>query len=122
MAAIKGKDTKPEIAVRLMLDTLKVKYELHRLDLPGKPDIVLPRRKKIIFVHGCFWHVIAVATAGSSLHPTHPFGAISEGRTGCGMRESCRFAEERLDVFTVWECWTKSPAKLMERVASFLEV
>src|SRR5256885_10092951 len=57
MAAIKGKDTKPEIAVRLMLDTLNVKYELHRSDLPGKPDIVLRRRKKIIFVHGCFWHV-----------------------------------------------------------------
>ena len=56
MAAIKGKDTKPEIAVRSMLDALKVKYELYGSDLPGKPDIVLSRRKKIIFVHGCFWH------------------------------------------------------------------
>src|SRR6266478_2179508 len=56
MAAIKGKNTKPEIVVRSLLDKLKVKYELHRSDLPGKPDIVLSRRKKIIFVHGCFWH------------------------------------------------------------------
>jgi DNA mismatch endonuclease, patch repair protein len=56
MTAIRGKDTKPEIAVRSMLDTLKMKYDLHRPDLPGKPDIVLARRKKIIFVHGCFWH------------------------------------------------------------------
>src|SRR6266478_5050395 len=59
MAAIKGKDTKPEIAVRAMLDTLKVKYELHRSDLSGKPDIVLPKQRKIIFVHGCFWHLHA---------------------------------------------------------------
>lgn len=56
MAAIKGKDTKPEIAVRKKLYKLGYRYRLHRKDLPGKPDMVLPKHKTVIFVHGCFWH------------------------------------------------------------------
>ncbi len=56
MAAIKGKNTKPEIAVRKFLHSLGYRYRLHRKDLPGKPDIVLPKYKTVIFVHGCFWH------------------------------------------------------------------
>ncbi|KUG23814.1 very-short-patch mismatch repair endonuclease (g-t specific) [hydrocarbon metagenome] len=56
MAAIKGKNTKPEIAVRKFLHSLGYRYRLHGKDLPGKPDIVLPKYKTVIFVHGCFWH------------------------------------------------------------------
>src|SRR5260370_25616556 len=57
MAAIKGTNTRPEIAVRSTLEAMRIRYQVHRTDLPGKPDVVLPRRKKVIFVHGCFWHV-----------------------------------------------------------------
>lgn len=57
MAGIKGKDTKPEIAIRKALFKKGYRYRLHRKDLPGKPDIVLPKYRAIIFVHGCFWHV-----------------------------------------------------------------
>ena len=56
MAAIKGKDSKPEIIVRRYLHKLGYRFRLHRKDLPGKPDIALPRFKTVIFVHGCFWH------------------------------------------------------------------
>ena len=56
MAAIKSKNTKPEIAVRKMLHALGYRFRLHRKDLPGSPDIVLPKYKTVIFVHGCFWH------------------------------------------------------------------
>lgn len=56
MSRIKGGDTKPEIAVRKILHGLGFRFRLHDKRLPGKPDIVLPRHKKIIFVHGCFWH------------------------------------------------------------------
>ena len=56
MAAIKSKDTKPEIAVRKLLHSLGYRFRLHREDLPGSPDIVLPKYKTVIFVHGCFWH------------------------------------------------------------------
>ncbi len=56
MSRIKGKDTKPEILVRKFLHAQGFRYRLHDNKLPGKPDMVLPRYKTIIFVHGCFWH------------------------------------------------------------------
>jgi DNA mismatch endonuclease (patch repair protein) len=56
MAAIKSTNTTPEIRVRSLLHSLGYRYRLHRKDLPGKPDIVLPKFRTVIFVHGCFWH------------------------------------------------------------------
>ena len=56
MSSIRGKDTVPERAVRRMLHALGFRFRLHRRDLPGRPDIVLPRHHLAIFVHGCFWH------------------------------------------------------------------
>ncbi len=56
MSQIKGKDTKPEILVRKFLFSKGFRYRLHVKTLPGKPDIVLPKYKTVIFVHGCFWH------------------------------------------------------------------
>lgn len=56
MARIKGSDTKPEIRVRRFLHACGFRFRLHRKDLPGKPDIVLPKYNLVIFVHGCFWH------------------------------------------------------------------
>jgi len=56
MSRIRGKDTKPEIAVRSLLHLMGYRFRLHRKDLPGKPDIVLPKYNTLIFVHGCFWH------------------------------------------------------------------
>lgn len=56
MSGIRGKDTKPEMIVRKALHRAGYRYRLHVKDLPGKPDIVLPKYKTVIFVHGCFWH------------------------------------------------------------------
>ncbi|MHB1378133.1 MAG: very short patch repair endonuclease [Desulfurivibrionaceae bacterium] len=56
MASVRSRNTKPEIMVRSLLHRLGYRFRLHRKDLPGNPDIVLSRYKKIIFVHGCFWH------------------------------------------------------------------
>ncbi|PSL49500.1 T/G mismatch-specific endonuclease [Chitinophaga niastensis] len=56
MSRIKGKDTKPEILVRKFLHASGFRYKLHVKELPGKPDIVLPKYQTVIFVHGCFWH------------------------------------------------------------------
>ena len=57
MARIRAKDTKPEMIVRRMVHRLGARYRLHRKDLPGKPDLVFGPRRKVIFVHGCFWHL-----------------------------------------------------------------
>ncbi len=56
MARIRGKDTKPELIVRSLLHRAGVRFSLRRKDLPGKPDIVLPKSGAVVFVHGCFWH------------------------------------------------------------------
>jgi len=56
MSQVRSKDTKPELIVRKFLHTHGFRYRLHVKDLPGKPDIVLPKYKTVIFIHGCFWH------------------------------------------------------------------
>jgi DNA mismatch endonuclease (patch repair protein) len=56
MAGIRGKDTKPELLIRRELHRLGFRFQLHRSDLPGKPDMVFPRYRAAVFVHGCFWH------------------------------------------------------------------
>ncbi len=56
MASVRGRDTRPEILVRSALHRLGFRFRVHLKDLPGKPDIVLPRYRAVIFVHGCFWH------------------------------------------------------------------
>lgn len=56
MQSVRSKDTGPEMAVRSLLHKLGYRFRLHRKDLPGSPDIVFPSRKKVVFVHGCFWH------------------------------------------------------------------
>ena len=56
MSRVRGKDTKPEMIVRRLAHRLGYRFRLHRRDLPGSPDLVFPGRKKVIFVHGCYWH------------------------------------------------------------------
>ena len=56
MRAVKGQDTAPEMIVRRLVHSMGYRYRLHRTDLPGKPDLVFPRLRKVVFVHGCFWH------------------------------------------------------------------
>ena len=56
MSRVRSKNTKPELLVRSLLHRMGFRFRLHRMDLPGKPDIVLPKYKTVIFVHGCYWH------------------------------------------------------------------
>ncbi len=56
MSGIRGKDTKPELAIRSALHRAGFRFRLHRKDLPGRPDLVFPRHNAVLFVHGCFWH------------------------------------------------------------------
>lgn len=56
MSGIRGKDTKPELTVRRLLHRLGYRFRLHRKDLPGKPDVVLPKWRTVIFINGCYWH------------------------------------------------------------------
>jgi DNA mismatch endonuclease (patch repair protein) len=121
MAAIKGKDTRPEIAVRSILDAMRVRYEVHKSDLPGKPDIVLSRRKKVIFVHGCFWHVHRCRYGRVKPAKNWRFWRDKRNETRKRDKKNRRALREAgWEVFTVWECWTKYPKQLIARLTKFL--
>jgi len=121
MAAIKGKNTKPEIAVRSILAKMRIRYQLHRLDLPGKPDIVLPRRRKVIFVHGCFWHVHRCRYGQVKPATNAQFWRNKRQKTRARDRRNRRaLSNAGWKVFTVWECWIKKPKHLVTRLSRFL--
>ena len=113
MAAIKGRNTKPEMRVRSLLHSLGYRFRIHRKDLPGKPDIVLPKYRTVIFVHGCFWHSHD-CRYGKVVPATRPeFWA--EKRNGTVERDLRRRRELEMDgwrVITVWECETRDLGSL----------
>ncbi len=122
MASVRSKDTKPEMSVRRALHALNYRYRLHRKDLPGSPDLVFFGKRKAIFVHGCFWH----RHEGCS-KATEPKTRISfwQEKFDSNVRrdEKARDELERggWAVLTVWECDTKRPETLTQRLVSFLD-
>ena len=124
MRAIRSKDMKPELAVRRMAHAMGYRYRLHRHDLPGRPDLVFPGRRKVIFVHGCFWHQHAdpkcklAHAPRSNLDYWKPKLARTQERD----KRNCAALEEAgWGVLVVWECEVKTADGLVERVRGFLE-
>lgn len=122
MSGIRGRDTKPEIAVRRLAHRLGYRFRLHRRDLPGTPDLVFPGRKKVIFVHGCFWH----------RHPGCRFAYQPKSNVGkwqakfeANVARDARVREELArigwDVLTIWECETADLDMLTNKLATFLD-
>lgn len=121
MSRIRNADTKPEMIVRRMVHGMGYRYNLHARDVPGNPDLVFRARKKIIFVHGCFWH-------------QHGCSHYRQPRTKLGFwqpklaRNKARDEEVRKMLrrqgwksMTVWECQLRSTRELMSRIRRFLE-
>lgn len=113
MARVRSKDTTPEMAVRRTLHAAGLRFRLHRADLPGRPDIVLPGRRAVVFVHGCFWHS----------HPGCKRARLPATRREYWVPKLLRNVERDQAavaalhkagwrVFTAWECETRSPATL----------
>lgn len=112
MSRIKGKNTKPEILVRKFLFSHGIRYRLHVKNLPGKPDMVFPKYKKILFIHGCFWHG----------HEECKYFAIPKTRTEWWLNKINRNKEKDIEsvselkkmgwkIITIWECEVKSNKK-----------
>src|SRR5690348_12067918 len=106
MASIRGKHTKPEIAVRAYLHRLGLRYALHARDLPGCPDIVLRPIHAVIFVHGCFWHQcphchVAEKKIRSNLDYWQPKFERNKMRDACARQA---LITNGWHVFVVWEC------------------
>jgi DNA mismatch endonuclease (patch repair protein) len=113
MRAVKSKDTKPEIAVRRALHRLGFRFRLHRRDLPGRPDIVLPGRRLAIFVHGCFWHRHFNCRKATIPKTRIDFWiAKFEANTERDHQVERELVAAGWKVLVIWECQTKKPEKL----------
>ena len=121
MAAVHSKDTKPELAVRSLVHALGYRYRLHVASLPGKPDLVFPGRRKIIFVHGCFWHRHARCRYATS-PKTRPEFWQEKFRTNVARDRRTRQELKKLgwSILTVWQCELKKRLKVEVRIDEFL--
>lgn len=121
MASVGTKNTWPEILVRKMLHREGYRYRLHRADLPGKPDIVFPGRKKIIFVHGCFWH--GHRCRGGKLPKSRKkyWEAKHSTNKARDKRNARDLKRMGWDVLVVWQCQIRTPERILAKIVNFLE-
>ena len=113
MAAVKGKNTTPEIRVRRMLHKMGYRFRLHRKDLPGKPDIVLPRYRLCIFVHGCFWHQHPGCKRATIPDSNREFWVKKfQGTLERDEHAKKELAAQGWHICIIWECETKNEALL----------
>ena len=121
MRRVKGKDTAPELKVRKALTVLGARYRLHRKDLPGSPDIVLPGRRLALFVHGCFWHGHDCARGARVPKANRDYWLGKVGRNRArdlAARTALEAAGWRGEV--IWECDLKDGAALTARLGDLL--
>ena len=120
MAAVPQADSKPEVVVRRLLHRMGFRFRLHRKDLPGSPDIVLPRLKKVIFVHGCYWHrhgCRKTTMPSSNVGFWRDKFAANKARDRRVIRKLKRMEWESL---VVWECQTFKIEWLKRKMTRFL--
>ena len=117
MRQVKGRDTGPELAVRKRLTALGLRYRLHRKDLPGSPDIVLPGRRIALFVHGCFWHGHACPRGARRPKQNADYwrAKIARNVTRDGEAQA-KLVELGWRVVTIWECELKDAGALSCRL------
>jgi DNA mismatch endonuclease, patch repair protein len=109
MRAVRSKDTKPEKAVRSMLHRLGYRFRLHRSDMPGKPDLVFPSRRKVIFVNGCFWHMHDACKGKGTPSTNAEFWRAKRKRTvERDQRAIEALKEAGWKAYVVWECALKT--------------
>lgn len=121
MSAIKSRDTKPEITVRSIVHRLGFRFRLHSTKLVGKPDIVLPKHKKIILVHGCFWHIHDCKRGNVTPKTNVEYWQTKRLRNIARDKANLKvYKRESWKVLTVWECEIKDADKLERRLKKFL--
>lgn len=122
MARVRRENTRPELIVRSLLHRMGYRYQLHRKDLPGTPDIVFPSKRKVIFVHGCFWHQHEECSKATLPKTRADFW--QEKLSANRIRDARVQDELRIlgwDVYVVWECLTRDRAKLKQSLEQFLK-
>src|SRR5258706_9190625 len=121
MRRIRSKGTKPELAVRSLVHQLGYRYRLHDKNLPGKPDLVFSSRRKIIFVHGCFWHQHTPACKAITPKSNKTFWKTKLSRNVArDLRHLESLSQLGWKVLTVWECELSDKTVLTKRLVRFL--
>ena len=121
MSRIRDKNTRPEMFVRSLTHHMGYRYRLHQKNLPGKPDLVFKRHKKVIFVHGCFWHMHNCRYGKVTPKTNRKFWQTK--REGNVTRDKANIRKLRRlgwKVLTVWECQTRNEDKLTKKLEKFL--
>jgi DNA mismatch endonuclease, patch repair protein len=125
MSRVRAKDTVPEMLIRSALHRAGYRYSLHRKDLPGTPDIVFRSRRKVIFIHGCFWHGHRNCNQGRLSKSNQPFWAAKLERNRVRDRRVTQdLIADGWGVYVVWSCELRSEKKILDtiaRVTLFLE-
>lgn len=121
MARVRGQDTKPELVVRRLLHSMGYRFRLHRRDLPGSPDIVLPGYRKVVFVHGCFWH--GHEECHRAARPTSNaefWNRKLDGNKRRDIETHQQLSSLGWQILVVWQCQAKNTDVLRERLQTFL--
>lgn len=121
MSRVNGRDTKPELLVRSLIHRMGYRFRIHRRDLPGNPDIVLPKYEKVIFVHGCFWH--GHKGCARSKRPTTNkiyWDNRLDNNIARDKRSLRAIRRLKWKVLVIWECEIKKPELLLIKLERFL--
>ncbi|RDD29370.1 very short patch repair endonuclease [Prosthecochloris sp. ZM] len=120
MSRIKSGDTKPELAVRKALHAHGLRFRLHRKDLPGTPDIVLPKHSTVIFVHGCFWHRHKGCRFAYTPKSRMEFWqAKFDSNIERDRRVAQKLSNAGWRVLIIWECETRDPNKISNIIQKY---
>ena len=121
MRAVRRADTAPELFLRRMLHARGWRYRLHRKDLPGSPDLVFPSRRKVIFVHGCFWHAHDCRLGRAPKTRTEFWSAKRLDNQARDRRAEAALRELGWDSLVVWQCELKDSQGALVEAERFLE-
>ena len=122
MAKVKSKGMKPEMRVRKLLHGLGYRYRLHRANLPGRPDLVFPSRRKVVFVNGCFWHRHNGCSRVRIPATNRDYWLSKlESNYTRDVRNVNLLEEQGWSVITVWECQLQDIQATTDRLVSFLD-
>jgi len=122
MRRVKGRDTTPEMIVRRALTRLGARYRLHRKDLPGSPDVVMPGRRLALFVHGCFWHGHDCPRGGRVPKQNRDYWTAKVARNRArDAANAAALAAGGWTVETLWECELKDRGALEARLGRLLD-
>ncbi|WP_337174206.1 very short patch repair endonuclease [Paludisphaera sp.] len=122
MGLVRSTDTKPEMVVRRLVHSLGYRYRLHDRTLPGKPDLVFKRRRKVIFIHGCFWHRHGAGCSRTRMPKSRQefWGKKLTGNEERDRRNEAALSALGWTYLIVWECQLKDRDEIARRVRDFL--